>query len=334
LFYEQLLDRIETFDGVESVALASRAPLASDRSQGRFHIENRPNPVNEEAGFTGGFVTAGTGLFWTLEIPLIRGRLLDERDRPGTLPTVVIDEEMARRYWPDEDPIGKRIRFGRTDGPFHTIVGVVGNARFDGVALRSPTYYDAYAQEVELMDFHVRAASVIVRASGDPMNLAGPVREAVRGLDPDLPIVYMRTMDQFAAAAVARPRFLMTLLGVFAAAALTLGAIGIYGVIAHAVARRTGEIGIRMALGAQGGEVVRMVVGQGMAVVILGVVGGVSGALLLTRVMEGLLYELSPTDPSTFVLVALAVTAIGLLACYLPARRASRVEPTTALRRG
>jgi predicted permease len=274
---------------------------------------------------------SGNGLFATLGMPLKRGRLLDETDRPGAPLAVVIDETMAARYWPGEDPIGQKIRFARTDGPWHTIVGIVGNVRFDRLKKQYPTYYFAYEQTASWADFH-RATTVMVRTDGEPSALAGPFRETVRALDPNLPITRMQTMEDIFAREVARPRFLMTLLGVFAVTALALGAIGVYGVMSHGVAQRTNEIGIRMALGAKRGEVSRMVLGQGMFLAIIGVLVGLGAAYGLTQVLSGFLYKVSTTDPWTFAAVSMVMVMVGLLASYLPAHRATRIDPLEALR--
>jgi predicted permease len=331
-FFTQLRQSAAALPGVESAVLVSRPPLATDRSQGRFHIEGRPEPTANENGWRASQVTAGNGLFAALRIPLIRGRLLDERDQVGSLHTVVIDQEMANRYWPGEDPLGQRIRFGRTDGPMHTIVGIVGDVRFDGLHTKYPTFYHPYEQLPGWAEHFVFTMDLAVRTAGDPLQLAGPIRETVRQIDSGLPIARMRTMDQVLAASVASQRFMMTLLGLFAVVALLLGAIGIYGVISHGVAQRTGEIGIRLALGAGAATVVGMVVKQGLTLALLGTAGGVLAALAATRVMSSMLHEVSPTDPWIFIMVALTVVGVSLVASYLPARRASRVDPLEALR--
>jgi putative ABC transport system permease protein len=332
VFFEQLRETVAAIPGVTNAAIVSRAPLRIDRSQSRFHIEGRADHTPGELGLQASHVTAGQELFQTMGIPLVRGRLLDATDRAGMPHVVVIDERMAERYWPGEDPIGQQIWFARTDGPRHTIVGIVGNVKFDGIDGAYPTYYHPYEQLVDWAPFMARTNSIVARTSGDPSALAAVTREAVRDLDPNLPILTQRSMHEIVGIAVARPRFILTLLGVFAAVALLLGSIGIYGIISHTVSQRTGEIGIRMALGAQSSSVVTMVVRHGFLLALTGVVTGLLAAFAATRVMAGLLFEVSTTDPWTFAAVAALVIAVALLASYIPARRASRVDPLVALR--
>ncbi len=263
---------------------------------------------------------------------MLRGRVPDERDRAGATPVVVVDERLARRYWPGEDPIGKRIRFTATDGPWHTVVGVVGNVKYDGLGVESPTFYFAYEGWHDIVHFMMGSTTIVVRTADDPGALAGPVREVVRSLDPNVVILRMQTVDDIISASVARPRFIMATLGIFAVVALLLGMIGVYGVVSHGVAQRTNEIGVRIALGARGGEVIGLVLRQGMPAVLIGAGIGLAAAFAATRVMAGLLYEVSPTDPWTFAAVAAVVVLVALAASYIPARRASRVDPIEALR--
>lgn len=331
-FFLRLTEELESLPGVESAAVVSRPPLWIDRSASRFHVEGRPDLTPGELGLQASFVISSRGLFETLGIPLIRGRLLDETDRTGAPLAVVIDETMAERYWPGEDPIGKKIRFGLSDGPWQTIVGIVGNARFDHLNQQHPTHYPAFEQTASWADFMTRTMTVLVRTQGEPSALAGPFRESVRALDPNLPISRLQTMEDIFSREVARPRFLMTLLGTFAMTALILGAIGVYGVMSHGVAQRTNEIGIRMALGARRGEVSKMVLGQGMLLALLGVLVGLGAAYGLTRVLSGFLHKVSTTDPWTFASVSMVMLAVGLLSSYLPARRATRIDPLEALR--
>jgi len=332
-FFAELTETIEALPNVASAAIVSNPPLLRRDVNGRFHVEGREAANAGEFCCTGGPVTVGQGLYQALGIQLRRGRLIDETDLPDGPVVVNVDEELARRYWPGEDPIGKRIRFLATDGPWATVVGVVGNVRFFGLGENYPIYYYSYEQMVTWTEGHfARTMGVIVRTDGDPLAVAGPIRETVRAIDPDLPIVWMRTMDDIASASVARPRFLMTLLGLSAAVALALGAIGVYGVISHGVAQRTNEIGIRMALGAGSGAVAGMVVRQGLALALIGVVAGVAAAIAATRLMVGFLFNVSPTDPGTFTAVVGIMLGVVLAASYLPARRASRVDPLVALR--
>jgi putative ABC transport system permease protein len=332
-FFTRLTEELKGLPGVENVAVVSRPPLYMDRSSaGRFHIEGRADTSPTESGFSASHVMVGRGSFETLQIPLVSGRLLDETDRPGAPLAVVIDEDMARTYWPGEDPIGARIRFARTDGPWHTVVGIVGNARFDGLNKKHPTFYYDQVQTAAWADFFTRTESVVVHTSVDPTSLAGPLRETVRRLDPNLPIVRLQTMEELVTKSLARPRFIMMLLGVFAGIALSLGAIGVYGVMSHGVAQRTNEIGIRIAMGAESAEVSGMVLRQGMGLALLGVLLGLVASLGAARSLAGFLFNVSTTDPGTYTAVAIVMVAVALLASYLPARRASKVDPIDALR--
>jgi predicted permease len=332
-FYANLTDQIEAMPSVASVALASHPPLLRNDVNGRFHVEGVEGPTEEDFCCIGGSVTAGVGLFETLGVQLRSGRFFNETDLPGNPPVAVVDEEAARRYWPNEDPIGKRIRFLSTDGPWATVVGVVGNVKYHGLGETYPIYYHLYDQTTAWSGgFFARSMSVVVRTHRDPLTVAGPIRDLVRAIDPDLPIVWMRTMEDIASSSVARPRFLMTLMMVFAGVALILGAIGVYGVISHGVAQRTNEIGIRIALGAGSGAVAGMVVRQGITLALAGVVTGLLSAIAATRLMTGFLFSVSPTDPWTFVVVVGVILGVVLMSSYLPARRASRVDPLVALR--
>jgi predicted permease len=331
-FMTRLVNRVEAMSGVEGAGFASRPPLLENRSETRFTIEGSPELRPGDEGPTGSMVMATRGFLDVLGVRAIRGRLFDATDDIDSPPATLIDEEMARRYWPNEDPIGRRIRFGMTDSEMRTIVGIVTPVRFDGLTLRAPTFYEPERQAVPLTTFHLGTLTLLVRTAGDPLELAGPVRDAVRELDPALPILSIRTMDDLVDRSVARPRFILTLLGLFALVALALGAIGIYGVLAQTVAHRTNEIGIRRALGAGVGEVQAMVVAQGMKLVGVGIILGLGASLALSRVLRGFLFEVSTTDPWTYGVVALGVAVVAAFATFLPARRATRIDPVEALR--
>ncbi|HSG08508.1 MAG TPA: ABC transporter permease [Longimicrobiales bacterium] len=331
-FMTRLAERTEGMPGVEHAGIVSRPPLAYDNSMTRFVIEGRPELEPGEDGPTGSHVMASRGALDVLGVRAVRGRLFDRTDVVDGPPVALIDEVMAQRYWPGEDPIGSRIRFGATDGEMRTIVGIVTPVKFDGLTVQAPTFYEPESQAVRLTPFHLGSMTLLVRMAGDPLTLAGSVRDAVRVLDPGLPIVSVRTMEDLLGSALTRPRFLFTLLATFALLALSLGAIGIYGVVAQTVAHRTNEIGIRRALGAGAEEVRAMVVGQGMTLVAAGIVLGLAAALLVNRVLSGFLFQVSTTDALTYVLVAAAVAAVAAVATVLPARRATRIDPVEALR--
>jgi putative ABC transport system permease protein len=329
-FMERLVERIGARPEVLSAGIANRPPLLFDDSWTRFSILGRPETQSAEESPTASFVMAGESLFETLGISLVRGRLFDAADDGDAPAVAIIDEIMAERYWPGEDPIGRRIELGVEGG--ERIVGIVTPARFDALTKQAPTLYTPGRQAAVWAPFMVGTVTLLTRSSGDPLALAGPVRDLVREFDPKLPILMMHPMSDMVGSSVAGTRFLLTLLTVFAGVALLLGGIGIYGVISQSVAQRTNEIGIRRALGAGGGQLMGMILRQGALVACVGIGLGLVAALALNRLLVSFLYEVSTTDPATYVSVAGAVGAVAVLAALLPARRASRVDPMEALR--
>jgi ABC-type antimicrobial peptide transport system permease subunit len=245
---------------------------------------------------------------------------------------VVIDETAASRWWPGEDPIGQRIRFAGEDAPWYTVVGVVGSVTYDGPGEFWPTYYHSHNETAESMPFLALSTYLMVRTSADQDRALPAIRQIVRDLNPNLAIAGSYSMEEVLDQAVAEPRFLMSVLSAFAAVALALGALGIYGVMAYSVALRSGEIGIRRALGAGGPGVVAMVLRQSLFLTGLGVLIGLGGGMAGTRVLGAFLHEVSPTDPFTFVAVGSGVCLVAALAALVPARRASEVDPLEALR--
>jgi putative ABC transport system permease protein len=343
-FYEQLIERLKTLPGVESVGATSRTPLNPGDNWAAFVIEGRPEPPpgqEQQAALR----SVSNDYFRTLKIPLRKGRFFSDGDarvslpvirwyeqqpyplhfhEPQPVPTVIINERMAHLYWPNEDPLGRRLRI--IASPWLTVVGVVGDVHHTGLNSQpNPEMYLSHLQEPEA------SLAVMVRATGNPLLLASAVREQVKALDKDQPLT-ITTMDQVFSNSVAGQRFNSLLLGLFGALALVLAMVGVFGVINYSVAQRTHEIGIRLALGAQRGDVFRLIVGQGLLLALLGVGLGSGGAFVLTRLLTGLLYGVSPTDAETFVIVSLLLTAVALLACYMPARRATKVDPLVALR--
>ena len=278
-------------------------------------------------------VTVGDGYFETLSLPLIDGRLLGPGDHdPGALPSVVIDEAAADRWWPDENPIGQLVRAGNEDAPWNEVVGVVGNVTFDGPGEVWPHFYHSHNGTAVSHPFLTRSNYLTVRSTQEASGVLAGVRGIVQRLDPKLAIAGSFTMDEVLDQAVAAPRFIMSILSVFAFVALALGAIGIYGVLSYGVALRAGEIGIRRALGAAGGEVVGMVIRQSLVLAGIGVLVGLAGAFAGTRAMGSFLHGVSPTDPATFLAVTAGVFVVALAAALVPARRASGVSPLDALR--
>jgi putative ABC transport system permease protein len=325
-FFQQAMERLAVLPGVEAAGAISRLPLAGDRSTAGMVIEGRPERPGENPEVH--FRAVAGDYFGAMQIPFVAGRDFTERDRLGAPPVLVVNEAAARQFWPGEDPLGKRVRLGPNPrSPWTTIVGVVKSARNFGLdAELKPEVYASYLQNGP------NRMRLLVRTAGDPATAVAAVRGEIQAIDADMPISQVATMESLLAGSVAERRLYMLLLGTFAAIALLLAAVGIYGVVAYSVAQRTREIGIRMALGAQSRDVLRMVIGRGMLMVLIGIALGSGAALVMTRLAASLLYEVSATDPATFILMALGLATVSLLACYVPARRATRVDPMVALR--
>ena len=338
IFYRQLLDRVRALPGVESAGGINHLPLAGDLWGWPFSIEGRPKPRPGESP-SGVYRIIMPGYLATMRLPLIRGRDIAASDDSRAPGVVLINERAAATYWPGEDPIGKRITFdGDKNNPpmWLTIIGIVKDAKqYDWAGVPDPEVYLAALQNRDFLGdsgSHIAYITLVVRTSGDPASYASAVKETVWSFDRNLPTSEVFTMDHVVADANAEPRFEMLLLGVFAVVALVLAAVGIYGVMSYSVSRRTHEIGIRLSLGASRGEVLRMVVRQGMALALSGAVAGLIGALLLSRLLTGMLYGVRPNDPLTFGGVAALLGFVALLATYVPARRATRIDPMVALR--
>ncbi len=338
VFYRQLLHRVRTLPGVESAGAINHLPLAGDLWGWPFAIEGRPKPRPGESP-TAIYRIAMPGYFQTMRLPVLRGRAIAEADDARAPGVVMINERAAAAYWPGQDPLGQRVSFDddKRDPPtWLTVIGVVKNARQEDWA--SPPYPEVYLAALQNQDFlggrdsHIAYITLVARTIGDPADLASAVKRTVWSFDRNLPISQVLTMDQVVADATSQPRFEMLLFGMFAAVALVLAAVGIYGVMNYSVSQRTREIGIRISLGASHAAVVRMVVRQGMMQALAGTAAGVAGALLLGQLMTKMLYGVQPDDPLTFGGVALVLGAVALLASSVPARKATRIEPTVALR--
>jgi putative ABC transport system permease protein len=325
-FTRQVIERARELPGVASAAAMNIVPLSGDGRQSSFTVEGRPVPPGQEPD--GEVTTVTPDYFRTMAIPLRSGRVFTEQDGKDTPPVVIISETLARRNFPGEDPIGKRLVLD-DEKPPSEIIGIVGDVRHEGLEKESyPGYYLSYYQAPE------RQVNLVVRAvaPADPSALQMAVRNMIKQIDKDQLIWEMKTMEQMRAESVARRRFNMLLLGIFASLALVLAAVGIYGVMSYSVTQRTHEIGIRIALGAQTRDVIRMVVSQGMTLALIGVGIGLLAAFVVTRIMTSLLFGVSPTDAMTFGAVAVGLSVIALVACLIPARRATRVDPMVALR--
>jgi putative ABC transport system permease protein len=330
-YYQELLARVKALPGAEGVAISTGLPFTGMSGRAPLTIEGRP-PVPDSQKPLIEMNEISHDYFRAMGMRLRAGRAFTERDDETAPPVAIINETLARRYFPGEDPLGKRILAGYpTPTRAWTIVGVAPDVRRYGLEEEvRPEFYRPYLQETGILGFV--PVKMEVRAVGDSLNLAAAVRRQALAIDPDQPVFNMRTMERRLAESIAPRRFQMMLFGVFAAVALALAAVGIYGVIAHSVSLRTHEIGIRMALGAKPRDVLRMVVAQGMRLALVGLAIGLTGAFALTRVMASLLFSVSPADPATFASVSALLAGVAFLATYLPARRATRVDPMTALR--
>ena len=324
-FYRELLGGVAAVPGVEVAGAVSTLPLSGGGSDANFGIEGRP-PAEAGREPVAWYSSVTPDYFRAMGIHLLKGRELGDRDAADTPRVVMISETMAQRYFPDEEPVGKRLVFGGGKD-LREIVGVVSDVKFFGLAKDSrPTMYFPHAQSP------ARRMSLVVRSSTNPTALAAAIRGQVSSLDKDLAVSNVMTMEELVGTSIAEPRFILMLLGAFAAVAMLLSAIGVYGVISYSVTRRLHEIGVRMALGAQVKDVMRMVIGHGMALIIVGVSLGLLGSFALSRVMKTLLFGVSATDAATFASTALLLAVVGLGACFVPARRATKVDPMESLR--
>jgi predicted permease len=334
-FYRTLNERVRAIPGVESAGFMRILPLATTIGDFGLDVEGFEETPGNNA--KGDWQIVSDGVFEAMGARLLRGRWFTASDTQQSQPVAVINETMARTYWKNpEDAIGGHIKLGGADPkrPWVTVVGMVADERHNGITgLVKEKFYIPHSQwHVALNGGPIRAGFLVVRTTGDPMSVAGPVRSAVRGLDGNIPISNVRPMTEVVSTALATPRLTGFLLGTFAAIALTLAAVGIYGVLSYLVSRRTHEIGIRLAVGAKRSQVLRMVMRQALTLAGAGIAAGIAAALLLTQLMRSLLYEVQPADPVTFVTVAAALVVVALLAGALPAYRATRVSPLIALR--
>jgi putative ABC transport system permease protein len=328
-FFKQLLERINSLPGVESSAVSMSLPphllvmTNPYTPEGRTVAPGESPPAAEQ-------LLISAAYFDALRIPIINGRTFTEADGPDAPPVIIINRTMADKVFPGENPLGKRMQTGQPcpTCSWFTVIGVVGDVKYSGLdASPAPTMYTHYFQ-----DPFWRSMYVVVRTSVEPMGLIGQMRQEVQSIDKDIPIASVRTLDELLVESVAQPRFRTLLVSIFAGVALVLAAVGIYGVMSYSVTERRHEIGIRMALGATSSDVMRMVVGHGMRLALIGVAIGVAGAFALTRLLANLLFGVTTTDPVTFIVLPLVLAGVALAATYVPARRATRVDPMIALR--
>lgn len=321
-YLDLLLERINSLPGVQSAAAATTLPLSGESDWGTFLIAGRSSPDSTQA-YAADWRGVSVDYFRTLGVPLLRGREFSPADAKNQN-AIIINEAMAKKFWPGTDPIGQKILNGDRHNPLE-IIGVVANTKGDGLGADAKP-------ELYTVPRGLWYAFLLLRTDQDLSTLASSVREQVAAVDRGVPVYQVATMDQLLSSSVAPQRFNMFLLALLAALALGLAAVGIYGVLASSVSRRAHEIGVRLALGAHPRDILRLIIRQGMALVFVGTILGIAGAALLTRLMASLLYGVSATDPVTFAAVAILLTLVSVMACYLPARRAMRVDPMTALR--
>jgi putative ABC transport system permease protein len=327
-FYEESLARIGALPGVRGVALTVSLPIDGSFWNGLFTATDKPAPPRKDLP-DAAMAAVTPNYFEVMGIGLRTGRTFSTTDIEKAPLVTVINEALARRIWPGEDPIGKRLKLGYPESPFpaREVVGVVADIKLNGVERSTPMQAYFPFTQMAWTNF-----SIVVRTTGEPLQLAGSVERAIHTLDKDLPVTAIRSMDQLLGNAHAARRLNLIVLASFAGLALLLAAVGIYGVIAYSVKQRTHELGIRMALGAQAGDVLKLILAQGLRLALLGVVLGLGAAVGLTRWMESLLFEVRPTDPLTFTVIAAVLVLVALFACWIPAWRATKVDPLVALR--
>ena len=324
-FFQQVTARVNALPGVDSVGAIYALPFTGSAAYNSFGVEGRPTTPAKDHTLLYHAVTPG--YFRAMGIPLIKGRILSERDDSEALPVIVVNETLARQHWPTEDPVGKRISVGDEDF-FREVVGVVGDVRHFG--------YERPPEAEGYLSYHQnpvpRMALVVRTRGGDPLRFVGAVTEQVYAVDGNQPVFAIRTMEDVLYQSTRQRRFTVQLLGLFAAVAILLALVGIYGVMSYTVNRRIHEIGIRMALGARSAEVIQLTLHWGLKLVLVGTILGVLGTLGTARVLSSLLYGISATDPAVLGVVILLLVAVASAAAFIPARRASRVDPVVALR--
>lgn len=331
IFFEQALAKIGAIPGVDDVAVTLSLPIEGSNWGSVFVVRDKPVPPRPELP-SSAFVPVSAGYFRTMGMQLREGREFDPRDGASAEKVAVVNETFAKRMWPGESAIGKQLKQGWPEtpedvAPWRRVVGVVNDVKLNGVDQDTPMQaFLPYTQNPS------RSAALVARTSVDPASVGTALAAAVNSLDKELPVTRMLPMTQLMSAAVARQRLSTVILGVFAGVAVLLAAVGLYGVVSHGVTERTREIGVRMALGAERATVLRLFVLHGVKMAAAGTLVGLAGAYLLTKWIETLLFQVTPTDPATFAIVASGLLIVAAIACYIPARRAARIDPLAALR--
>jgi predicted permease len=330
--FDRAMQRIRAIPGVASVTAMSGLPPMRRVDANDTDFEGVPRTPDGPAFNVDYYQFCTTSYFDTMKIPIVSGRAFTASDATGPA-VAIVNEALAKRFYPNDDPIGHRIRVGGPKAPWLTIVGVAKDVKQGGVSARAGTeLYVLQEQSARLLDYASNDMNIVVRATLPYDTLAPQLRSAVGQIDASLPIVRMRTMDDVFQDSVERPRFLALLLGVFALLALTLAAVGTYGILSYIVTERRHEIGVRMALGADRRNVLEMVLGQGLLLAGTGIIAGLLGSFVLNRALASLLFNITPSDPSTLAIVAAIIAAVALAACVVPAESATRTDPLTVLR--
>jgi len=326
-FFSELIQRMKSLPGVQSAAVVNYIPLGGANSSDDFLVEGQPEPPAGREN-EGRYRVCSPDYFQTMGISILKGRAFNEQDQAGAKPVIIVNETLARRYWPNGDALGKRMRlYGPLDkAPWMEVVGIAQDVKFELNLPVTPDFYLPHKQDPW------NAMVLVARTTVDPASMAGPIRQQVLAMDKDQPVYSVYTMNEVRAISMTLYTFGFAMIGIFATVALVLAAIGIYGVMAFAVTQRTREIGIRMAMGACAADVLKLVVKNGMSLAVIGIAAGLAGGFAITRSMASLLFNVSPTDALTFALVTVGLLLVALAACYLPARRATKVNPLVALR--
>src|SRR5258705_620011 len=331
-YYQQAFGSICARPEVEAASFVNASPLTSNgvRIRGDLTIEGE---TAERPGLSSNKVGIGPDYFKVLGIPILKGRALNDHDTADSPGVVIISESLARSAWPNQDPIGKRLNIGFGGETWRDVVGVVSDVKQQEIVEPSSvSLYQPFLQVSEKRRWFLGDVTFVVRTAAEPQNFAATLRSELSNIDQDLPLYDVKVLNEVVGEQFADPSFYTLLLSSFSALALILSAAGIYGLVSYATAQRTHEIGIRIALGARTGDVLRLIIRQGMTLAVIGIAIGVAGAFALTRVLETFLYQVTPTDPVTFVTISLLLVLIAFLACYIPARCATKVDPLEALR--